>query len=235
VSIGLVDRFRPTFWFTIFCFSAIGLFVALGYWQVERLEWKTDLIQQMTNRADQAPAPLPNGLSDPKNLRFMPVKLTGQWVPDATIVLRPRTLDGRAGGHIATPLKLRDGRVVMVNRGWIADEKISNHEINLPMAGPVTVMGVIRLWPDDKPAFVPDNRPHQGGWHWWDQRKLQEMMDINLAPVLIYQTGQDVSKNIIPHDPAPDLPNNHRNYAIFWFTMAGITLILWGVKSWDPS
>jgi surfeit locus 1 family protein len=163
----------------------------------------------------------------------MPVKLTGQWVPDATIVLRPRTLDGRAGGHIATPLKLRDGRVVMVNRGWIADDRIGGVNTNLPMAGPVTINGVIRLWPDEKPTFVPDNRPDQGGWHWWDRQKLEEVMDINLAPVLIYQIGQSISSEVIPHDPTPDLPNNHQNYAIFWFTMAGITLILWGLRSWD--
>lgn len=239
VCIGLVDNSNPTFrpgtWFSVFCLFAIGLFISLGIWQVQRLSWKTALLNQINEKIDQDPIPLPDNLSDPEQYRFSPVEADGKWVPDATIVIIPRTLDGQAGGHIATPLKLKDDRVVMVNRGWIAGDVMKDAGTNLPMAGPVTIHGMIRQWPDEKPRFVPQNNPATDAWHWWDKSAMEKKLDLKLVPVIIYQTGQTSRPMVVAHKPSPDIPNNHRQYAIFWFTMAGITLILWALRGWQKN
>src|SRR5690606_25199030 len=94
----------------------VGL-VALGWWQLERQAWKSELLADLARRAASAPLTV---VDDPAGLHdFTRVRVSGRWLADRSFVLHPRTLNGRSGGHLVTPLALEGGGVVLVLRGWV--------------------------------------------------------------------------------------------------------------------
>ena len=99
------------------------LFVALGTWQVERRAWKLDLIARVEQRvhappaAAPGPAQWPNGTAAADEYRH--VTVSGVYLDDAQTLVQAVT-DLGAGYWVLTPLRLADGSVVLVNRGFVA-------------------------------------------------------------------------------------------------------------------
>jgi len=98
-----------------------GLTARLGWWQLDRAAQKTER-QARVEARDRAPvlalSALPgNGQRDPE-LEFRRADLTGRWLPQHTVFLDNRQMDGRPGFFVVTPLLLADGGAVLVQRGW---------------------------------------------------------------------------------------------------------------------
>jgi surfeit locus 1 family protein len=92
------------------------LFVGLGRWQWGRAEAKAGLQRQF--EAAAAAAEL-GGQSTASLPRYARVVARGEWDADRQFLLDNRTRDGRAGYEVLTPLRLPDGRWLVVNRGWL--------------------------------------------------------------------------------------------------------------------
>jgi surfeit locus 1 family protein len=99
------------------------LFVALGTWQVKRRVWKLDLIARVEQRvhappaAAPAPAEWPNVTAAADEYRH--VVATGTFLDDSQTLVQAVT-DLGAGYWVLTPLRLADGSIVLVNRGFVA-------------------------------------------------------------------------------------------------------------------
>jgi surfeit locus 1 family protein len=103
------------------------LFVALGTWQVKRRVWKLDLIARVEQRvhatpaAAPAPAEWPNVTAAADEYRH--VVATGTFLDDSQTLVQAVT-DLGAGYWVLTPLRLADGSIVLVNRGFVsADDR----------------------------------------------------------------------------------------------------------------
>ena len=97
-------------------------------------------------RADPvALARLP-GNADWTTLRYRPVVATGEYLSSRQILIDNKVHSGRAGYHVVTPLALADGRIVLVNRGWIA-QGASRSELPAAPApsGVVSVQGRVAI------------------------------------------------------------------------------------------
>jgi Uncharacterized conserved protein len=70
-------HFRPTFWPTVFTIPAVLLMLGLGVWQLERLQWKTAIIAERTQRTSAAPIPLPGARADVAGLEYDRVQVEG--------------------------------------------------------------------------------------------------------------------------------------------------------------
>ena len=112
-------RFRPRFWPSLTTVLALAVLVAMGTWQLERLESKRGLIAEMTQRMAGPARALPPPPVDAAMLRYRPIRLEGRFRHDRELYLEARSHQGRAGLHLVTPLVLDDGRVVLVDRGWV--------------------------------------------------------------------------------------------------------------------
>src|SRR3954463_6251595 len=201
----------------LFCLS-------LGIWQLERLQWETNLIAERRAAVQAAPAPLPMTLDEARRLEFHPVIAEGVFLNDKEIFLGAASPGGGSPGfQVVTPLRLKDGRIVFVNRGFISSAlKNPEKRAEGQVAGPVRVAGLLRL-PHGRPGWlVPDNRPDLNYWFWVD------------LPAMAAATGlSDVMPFYIDADATPnpggwpkggvtqiDLPNDHLQYAITWFALA---------------
>lgn len=111
--------FAPSLLMTALTCLLLVLFVILGRWQWHRAETKQVLWGQFERSSTGAPRPL--GAQSADELpRFSRVAVSGQWLSETQFLLDNRPRDGRPGYEVLTPLRRADGRVLLVNRGWVA-------------------------------------------------------------------------------------------------------------------
>lgn len=95
---------------------------ALGFWQLDRAAQKQDLQTRIDERGQLPAWNAANVLSmvDPDSGLHRVVRLSGEWVPDATLFLDNRQMEGRPGFFVITPLRLQGSeQAVLVQRGWV--------------------------------------------------------------------------------------------------------------------
>ena len=223
--------FRPLFWPTLFTAPVVLLCLGLGFWQVERLFWKQDLIAQRQAAVAAAPVTAPRSLEEARGMEFRHVSAEGVFLDDKEIFLGATSEAGRQGYQVLTPLQEPGGRIVFVNRGFIpAELKDRAKRAAGQIAGTVRVQGLLRLPPAEKPAwFLPDNRPDLNYWFW-----------VDLPAVSAADKLDRVAPFYIDADATPNpggwpkggvtrlaLPNDHLQYAITWFSLAVALIVIY--------
>lgn len=201
---------------------------ALGTWQVQRLNWKTDLITAYTSRLLSPPLPLPPKVDVEQipSFDYRRVLATGRFRHDQEMLIGPRIHEGQNGYQVVTPLERTGGGTkVLVNRGWIAKEKRLHRDrdpAGLP-AGEVMVEGLLRS-PWKKNMFTPDNVPEKGEFYFPDVEGMAGL--VGAQPVWIEETVEpdfvvamgNIEKGIpIARAAEVNLRNNHMQYIVTWY------------------
>src|SRR5260370_4135214 len=213
--------FRPLFWPTLFTAPAVLLLLALGFWQVERLFWKRDLIAQRQAAVAAAPVAAPRSWG---GMEFRHVTDEGAFLNDKEIYLGATSEAGRQGYHVLTPLLEPGGRAVFVNRGFIpAELKDPSKRAAGQIAGTVRVQGLLRLPPAVKPAwFLPDNRPDLNYLFWVDLSAMSAADKIDRVAPFYIDADETPNPGGWPKGGVTRLvlPNDHLQYAITRLSLA---------------
>jgi surfeit locus 1 family protein len=229
--------FRPTFWPTVFTIPAVLLMLGLGVWQLERLQWKEALINERVMRTTAAPIALPGPADPVGDLEYHRVQVRGEFLHDKEIFLGARSLNGNAGYHLVTPFRLADGRILFVDRGWIPlSRKAPATRAAGEVAGPVTLDAVIRL-KGTQAWMVPDNRPDLDFFFWTDLPAMARLMNLPGAETRFFlEAGPARNPGGLPigGQTRIDLPNDHLQYAITWFSLAGALLVIYVIYHRRP-
>lgn len=215
---------RSLFWPSFFALLGFLALLALGTWQVERLGWKERLIAERHAGVIAPPAPLPGSLAEAKPLEYHHIAATGTFLNDRELFLGATDDDGHPGYHVITPLKLVDGEVLLVDRGFIPEgRKDPASRAEGELKGQVIVSGLLRLGSDVKPHwFLPDNNVARNYWIWVDIPAMAKAAHVDR--VLPFYMDADASPNPgglpVGGQTRLDLPNNHLQYAITWYALA---------------
>jgi cytochrome oxidase assembly protein ShyY1 len=140
---------------TLVALLLIPTMIRLGIWQMHRYEERTARNQLVADALDAGPVPVEQltspGHTVTTNERYRSVTAKGRFDTDNEVVVRRRTnADDEVGYHVLTPFVLDDGKVLLVNRGWIPSDGLSQTafpKIPAPPSGEITVTG--RLMPDE--------------------------------------------------------------------------------------
>ncbi len=223
-------KFRPTYWPTVFTVPAVLLMLGLGIWQVQRLQWKEALIAERTERLASAPMALPGPDADIGDSEYRHVSLAGEFLHDKEILLGARSLNDNTGYHVVTPFRLSDGRVILVDRGWIPlDRKTADKRTAGNVAGPISLEGIIRL-NGRQTWFVPDNRPDLNFFFWVDlpaMAKLAGLPDTETRFFVEAGPAKNPGGFPIGGQTRVSLPNDHLQYAITWFSLAVALVVIY--------
>ena len=236
-------RIRPQLAPTLVTIPVVLICVALGLWQLERLQWKRGLIAQREAAVAAAPARPPQTLAEARALEFHPVAVDGVLLNDKEAYLNATGPQGGAGFHVFTPLRDASGRIVFVNRGFVPVER--RDPATRPQgqfAGAVHLRGLLRLPPEQKPSwFIPYNRADLNYWFWIDLPAMAAADHLDTANVAPFYIDADATPNPggWPQGGTTPLalPNNHLQYAITWFSLAVAALVIYVVYHWragDP-
>lgn len=221
------NRPRPVAWgFFLVCFFGC---IALGSWQVERLAWKEGLITEVAAANAKAPlSVLPKDAAELEKLQFRKASLRGTWDSKTEFHLTPRYYRDQFGYWIISPLTLADGRILLVNRGWVPGKKKElAKRPETAVKGKVTVTGLIRVGPE-RSYFTPKSQPEKNIWFGRDIAQMADSANLmNVAPVMLDMVGeQDVTHLPVPSDGTIRIRNDHLSYILTWYGIAlGILVI----------
>ena len=114
---------RWTVWFLLATVFAVACWF-LSQWQLARLNEVKGVISRINQNYDAQPAELAQLLTssakfDAQN-EYRPVEVSGgyQWMN--TALVRNRPLNGQPGFEVFAPFELTNGKIVFVDRGWLA-------------------------------------------------------------------------------------------------------------------
>ena len=219
---------------TIIAVLLIVLFVNLGFWQLRRLDEKRDRNARIEERSSRPVEPLDElvdprtGSDDAGELVYRRASARGRYDATGQVEIRSRSLDGRPGLWVVTPLRLDDGTAVAINRGFVPLDT----DVPDPPGGDVEVTGL--LFASQERQGIGPRDPADGvltELSRLDLGRLQQQYDADLYPLWLQLQRQDppVDEEAGPVPlPEPEQDEGpHLSYAIQWFVFATIGAIGW--------
>jgi surfeit locus 1 family protein len=207
-------------------------FANLGFWQLRRLEERrlqnTISASRFQDASLEAEQLIPSMAGDPEGLRWRRALATGEFRPEDEVLIRSQVQFGTAGFHVITPLVLSDGSAILVNRGWVPLE-LDQVPVSQapPPSGTVTVEGWLE--PTQVRRALGPADPDTGrltAMNRVDVERIQEQVDLDLAPMYMVAIGEQGNELPIPLDPPQfDDEGPHLAYAIQWFSFLVIGVV----------
>lgn len=233
---------------------AFAGFAALGTWQVQRLQWKTDLIERVNSRVHAAPVPAPGperwSTVSRETDEYRHVQVSGQFLHDRSTLVFASTGLG-TGYWVLTPLRISENTHVLVNRGFVTPEQARILSSARGESGktqqPVSLNGLLRL-SEPGGGYLRRNDPLAGRWYSRDVQAISQAVGFSPGVVAPYFIDMDGAASGKPGDTA--LPpesasadavfpvggltviqfhNNHLVYALTWYALALMTA---GIGAW---
>jgi surfeit locus 1 family protein len=223
--------------FHVVCVLGVVVMVNLGFWQLSRLDQRRAFNELLLTRASAAPDALDTLRARYEDrtddLDWRRASATGTYDPAGTVLIRDRSLDGRPGWHVVTPLRLADGSALIVLRGWVpvGADRGRPDTVAPPPEGTVEVVGVLQ--PSERRRALAGADPATGVLTEAgavDLNRLQAQSAVPLAPVYLV-LGQQTppvgagDPRIVPLPERTDGP--HLSYAVQWFVFSACVPIGW--------
>ena len=211
-------KLKRLFLFQLFVVFFIILFCTLGTWQLYRLQWKMELISEITFGLNSTPIKYTNNIK--KN--YQRVTSEGEYNFEDQIYLYSLNEKGKPGYDIITPFKTSINENILVNRGWV-DKKLKGLEV-INLDKKVKITGLLRKI--YKPnMFKPENDIKNNIWFSINVNDLEKFTEITFPDYVIFLENPDI-KVPLPKKITIDVPNNHLKYAITWYSIA-ISILLY--------
>lgn len=225
-------RFAPGLWPTLATLFFLALTVFLGNWQSERADAKRALQARYDAALAEAPLHVGSTPLDADATLYRRLEAEGVFDDAHTILLDNRILNGVAGYHVLTPLRVTGSRfALLVNRGWVAVGPSREH---LPL--PPTPAGRVRLEgvavdPRTRYVELADAAAQGRVWQNLDFARYAARTGLAMQPVLLLQTS-DTADGLVRAWPRPDTGvAMHVGYAFQWYGLATTLVVLWLVMN----
>lgn len=144
----------------------------LGNWQLRRLQWKLNLIDELDEKLRTEPLRLPRNvnLDVLEDFAFRLVQIRGRFDTSRVLFLGPRTREGQRGYQLVMPFKREGGGAdILVNVGFVANEFVQGTGMDkrlrdpLPYSGDTTIVTLLpRIYPPSR--FALPNEPQNNLW-----------------------------------------------------------------------
>ena len=208
---------KNKFLFSVFVYFIILVLLSLGCWQLYRLNWKLNLIQEIENSLKNDPIEL----SKANKKNFLRIQTSGEIDFDKQIYLYNLNDNGKPGFEVVNPILIND-KNYLINRGWIPFNQKDQPEINL--VDEIKIIGTLKLQ-SKASTFKPENDIEKNYWFTLDRDDVFKYTGKNFSNFIIYLNGDyNIPK---PKDITANISNNHKKYAITWFSMAISILLLY--------
>jgi surfeit locus 1 family protein len=204
-----------------------GVCARLGVWQLDRLTQRRAFNARLEARLAAAPVDVAALPPDTAQGHYHRVTAHGRFDHTRQAKLAARSHLGSPGVHLLTPLRLDDGAVVVVNRGWVyaPDAMTIVDSLWREHAGDtVTIVGYAETWPERQSASAPDRA---GVVRVLDSAAVARVVGAPILPYYIAQTSDSArgaDRPVRMGEPVLD-DGSHRSYAIQWFSFALIAVI----------
>jgi len=221
--------------FHLLVLGAFVLMVNLGFWQLRRLDERQAFNDRVNERIDAPPVALADLV--PSNahvgddvlgeVEWRPTQVHGEYLPDEQFVVVNRSQGGQPGEMVVTPMELGDGRVLLVERGFVPLDT----DAAPPPSGDVTVRGRTRQSQAHRRGQVTDAAEGElAEVQRLDIARLAEQLPGRVIPVYLELTNSQPAETGPYPVPvlAPELTSgSHLSYAVQWFIFSLCAVVGW--------
>jgi surfeit locus 1 family protein len=222
--------FRPLPVLTAATVVALAILIGLGTWQLQRRAEKHELLDQIAARSSAPPAPVEILFATGDYAAFRHATADGTFDhAKEAYVYAPRADDGptRQGFKVVTPLHLVSGGTILVDRGWIAEAKKDPATRKAgQFEGEIEVTGTLRP-PATPGTFTPPPDLATRTFYLRDSAAIAAALDITLTRPLILEATSAVDGGPEPRPSDINIPDNHLNYALTWYSLAVVLLVIY--------
>ena len=208
---------KHKFLFSVFIIFFISVFIALGTWQIIRLGWKNNLILEIENSLKNPPVEL----TQSNKVNYLKIKTSGSVDFEKQIYLYNLNDTGTPGFEVLNPISI-NGENYLLNRGWIPFEKKDTPEINI--IDQSNIVGTIKIQ-GRKNIFKPDNDLKENYWFSLNREDILKFTGKKFSKYIIYLDGNYQLPK--PKKITANISNNHKKYAMTWFSLAISILLLY--------
>lgn len=207
-------------------------FVALGVWQLERMQWKRELIARVDARVHAPGVEAPRsaqwaGVTRDRD-EYRRVVVSGRWSDDRETLVAATTALG-SGYWVLTPLVADDGTAVLVNRGFVPPEFAAPGSRPAPPIGRVAVTGLLRIT-EPGGGFLRSNDPAANRWYSRDVDAIARMRGLGPTAPFFVDAEAPPGQARAERGPVPGLTvvafrDAHLQYALTWFALAAACVV----------
>ena len=234
--------------FVSFSSLMIITLIALGAWQLQRMQWKARIIEQSISALTAKPVTINDiyaGIEYGYDIDRLRIRLKGAYRHDLERYVYTPTKKG-IGYQVITPFVDETGFLVFVDRGWVPEaykdpkvRKATKQSARKPENN-ITITGITRVHAVKLTWFLADADLTNNVWYWYDPMTMANSLPSGvgetadgqlplISPVFLQlepkgEPGEALWPEILPIDV--NLPNNHLNYAITWFLLALIIFVM---------
>ena len=208
---------KNKFLFSVFVYFIILVLISLGSWQLYRLNWKLNLIEEIENSLIKNPIEL----STINKKNFLRIKTSGEIDFDKQIYLYNLNESGKPGFEVINPILIGNENY-LINRGWISFDQKDQSEINF--VNEDKIIGTLKLQTKAS-TFKPENDIEKNYWFTLNRDDVFKYTGKNFSNFIIYLNGD--YKTPEPKVITANISNNHKKYSITWFSMAISILLIY--------
>jgi cytochrome oxidase assembly protein ShyY1 len=229
-----MSRFAPGWTMTLVVAVLLPVLVMLGLWQLERAAEVSGYQNRYLERISTTPRMPPASL---READFLRIRLQGEYQPGRHYLVDNRVRGGKPGYWVISRFQADDGRVYLVNRGWLAapPSRDALPPVSTP-TGRLRLLGMI--WPDTglPPLLAPD--PWPAAWPKRVQRlditRMAREGEAVVAAEVRLEPGQPGVLAAAPLDTV-FTPERHYGYAVQWFALACVLAVAYLVFGFTRS
>jgi surfeit locus 1 family protein len=227
--------FAPTWAFTALTLALCVVFFDLGRWQWHRGEQRQAQWDQFSAGSERV---LPLGSKGLEEVpRFQRVSLAGRLDPDHQFLLDNRSYQGRAGFEVLTPLHRAEGKVALIDRGWVPFSGMRQQlpDVALKPGGELTLIGRVSDLPAAGLASGRAAPSMQAPWpkvtSFPTMDQLSAALGSPLEPRIVLLDSREKNGYVRDWHPPGMEPIRHWSYAVQWWAFAVLAFVLWAVLS----
>lgn len=207
----------------VFGLVGVAILLALGFWQLQRLEWKRGVLAEIDARMSAAAVEVPAAPTEDAH-EYLHVAVAGTLEPGELHVYTSAPPRG-VGYRVIAPLRLADGRRVLLDRGFVP---IEDKDAPRP-PGRLRVEGAL-LWPNETDSWTSAPDLAKNIWFARDVPAMAAALDTE--PVMIVAAATDDPAGPTPLPVGVNIPNDHLEYALTWFSLAAVWAVMTGYLLW---
>lgn len=209
----------------------VGVTGSLGRWQLHRAQEKDAVRAQIEQRQKAPMLELTGPTIDIEAIRYRMLRVRGTYLSESQILIDNRSHRAMAGYHVITPLRLRGGAVVLINRGW------TPRRADYPRVPAVTtpsgeqVVDGVAIEPAKRPFELSSQAVEGRVWQNLTIARFEEQSKLKVLPFVLLQRGETGDGLQRVPEMAELGADRHRGYAFQWFALCATLLVIYAARN----
>ena len=197
---------------------ALAFLVLLGFWQLHRLEWKTNLLSSIEDGQTEDYVDFPFNIID-ENFSYKKTTLSGKIDHSKELHFFNINSYGQSGYNIIVPMLTND-KTVYIDLGWTSFADINSREFEFrSLKSELDLRGIL-IYSKKRRAFSPQPDRDKNNWYLMNIEEMDQYTKLNSEKYIFRVLEQKYYSDLLNEFTTVNIPNNHLQYAITWFALA---------------